>query len=148
MIIESRLRRVLIIDDHADRHAWCRDRYRHGHSSEVTSCTKYSEVIACLESATWDVLLLDHDLADGASKFLIGSPTTKGLEENPDPFPGNRPERQYYDGRDIVDWLIANPARCPRFVWIHSWADAAVEMESRLARNFPDHVIMRKQAPV
>ncbi len=124
--------RVLVLDDDKDRHAWVRELYpRH----EVVSAYTAVEVLGLLQGEKWDILHLDHDLADRdpANATVIHDGTMV------------RPA----DGRDVARWLVAHFDRCPLRIWIHSWADEAAEMETILLplRRF-GRTTKREQAPV
>lgn len=185
------MKHILIIDDDSDRHAWVKELYPLGN---VTSAFAFHDVIARLEIAAsfemvWDILHLDHDLADS-----LYAPRSTTLWRTPDPRPvdptivvcpycnakvseqctsarsrsvitesGPHKDRValatkrlsetiglYYTGLDVVDWLVANPTKCPKHVYIHSWADEAVEMERRLREcSALAHIeITRQQAPI
>lgn len=130
--------RTLCLDDDPERHAWVKDLRRR---DEVVCVFRYSEVISALERERWDLLFLDHDLADKVADADYMGAVMYASDGG----------CRYYNGRDVAAWLVANPGRCPPAIWIHSWSDHAEAMESILAPLKAAGVLVhlkRKQAPV
>ncbi len=125
--------RVLVLDDDPDRHAWVRALYP---NHEIVHAYRYHETIALLETESFDLFHVDHDL-----HFLRDDADVKYCESL-DPFQ----ETIFFDGRDVAEWLLDHGDRCPKHVYIHSRSCHAKEME-RLIRFLPGVRVERKQAP-
>lgn len=131
--------RVLALDDDPARHAWLKLEYP---AHEVVPAFTYYAVLGRLREQTWDILHLDHDLAEHIKDGIY-----------PDMGPGMFGEMPY-NGRDVVAWLLEHGDRCPKHIVIHSWSDHAITMEQNLRQGYAQgkipnlRSIARKQAPV
>jgi hypothetical protein len=115
--------RILSLDDMESRQSQFR-RWFAGHTHDEAFDAKVA--IGLLENFDYDLVMLDHDLAE--EHYLIES---EGLHETRQP---GQPEYTPGTGMDVVDYIVKMPIeRRPKTVVVHSYNfGRSVEMYVRL----------------
>ena len=115
--------RILTLDDMESRQSQFR-KWFIGHTHDEAFDAKVA--IGLLENFDYDLVMLDHDLAE--EHYLVMS---EGLHETRQP---GQPEYSPGTGMDVADFIVSMPVeRRPKVAIVHSYNPGrAVEMYQRL----------------
>lgn len=106
--------RVLVLEDNKDRRRIFK-RSLLGHDGAIVETAQ--DAIEALEAETWDILFLDHDLADQA--YMPSGPGT---------------------GYEVAEWLSRNRERLPARVYIHSYNEKG---RAKMLEVLPEAVVAK-----
>jgi CheY-like chemotaxis protein len=123
--------KILILDDQPERHEGFLVILR---DHQLVHAWTYTQAVSAFKTQDFDMACLDHDLGDLGCKPsghivvpAYGAPVEVEsrnfkLSYSPDFVADGMYDasRRFLDGRDVCDWLVQNPARCPQQVWVHS----------------------------
>jgi hypothetical protein len=122
--------RLLILDDNKTRHTqFARKFFNH----ELMHVRKYSEVVSALQSkGPWDVVFLDHDLADFGDGEYRHEASMYGSS------------RHEYTGVDVACFIsrqLSEEKRPPRIV-VHSWNPDGARTMAGILQQVGIHVML------
>jgi CheY-like chemotaxis protein len=101
--------RILVLDDSSER----LNIFRKNLTGHVVDCVKTArEAIHMLDTNTYEMVTLDHDLGD---KVMVASGPGTGYE--------------------VAEWLNANPDKQPKMIFIHSFNPAGAQRMKLVLAN-------------